>query len=42
MADNPIIRYLPSGWTEEKYHNANDHDANDEDYEALTEEYVSP
>lgn len=36
MADNPILSYLPPGWTEEKYKNASD-----ADYEALTEE-VSP
>lgn len=33
MADDSILRYLPPGWTEDRYKNASD-----DDYEALTEE----
>jgi urocanate hydratase len=38
QAKNPILTYLPPGWTEDKNQNASD-----EDYEALTQEvYTSP
>ncbi|KAI7090298.1 hypothetical protein KC356_g1720 [Hortaea werneckii] len=35
MSSNPILNYLPTGWTEEKYKNATD-----QDFEALTEEQL--
>ena len=33
MADNPILHYLPPGWTEETFENPSD-----ADFEGLTEE----
>ncbi|KAI7352669.1 hypothetical protein KC354_g11902 [Hortaea werneckii] len=35
MSSNPILNYLPTGWTEETYKNATD-----QDFEALTEEIM--
>ncbi|RMX77205.1 hypothetical protein D0869_10055 [Hortaea werneckii] len=36
MTDNPILSYLPPGWTKERYRNATD-----QDFESLTEEQLA-